>query len=347
MAVPILFLLVFIAIVYFLQTWSINNALKGVEYKREVSKVLNAPGEPFTLITTITNTSFRLIPFVSVQENLTSEISHKFTVYLKPRSILVRSVEASLPARGRYFFSKANIYGGDFLGINERREEFRTRCEIVVYPQEARGNYLDRVTGSFLGDISVSRFIVPDPTLVIGFDVYTGREPMKSISWPQTLRAGQMMVKKYDYTTEVSATVVLSLDYLSDSGFKLPDGAPELIEKCLSIARTICETLNKRNIRYDFFSNISSVGRAGAWDYVNEGLGSKHLSHILEGLGRATHYRSETLDKLALRVSKRQMVNKSVIFIVPNDEDKAMQIIRQAGKEIRSVTVIAADRLGG
>jgi len=347
MFVPIIFLLIFIAIVYFLQTWSIKNALKGVEYKREVSKLLNAPGEPFSLISSITNTSFRLIPFVAVHENLTEEISHNFKVYLMPRSKLVRKVETSLPKRGRYLFSRAIINGGDFLGISENYQAFSTRCEIIIYPEEISGNYINRVTGSFLGDVSVSRFIVPDPTLVTGFSEYTGREPMKSISWMQTLRSGTMMVKNYDYTTELSATVVLSLDYLSDVDLRLPEGAPELVEKSLSIARTICETLNKRKIRYDFFSNMSPMGRTGTWDYVNEGLGDRHLSYILEGLGRASLLRNEPLEQLAARVSKRQLANKSIIFIVPNNEYRAMQIIKQSGKEIKSLTVVAADKVGG
>ena len=44
------------------------------------------------------------------------------------------------------------------------------------------------VLSGFLGDVSVRRFIYEDPVLTTGFREYTGREPMKHISWTQSAR---------------------------------------------------------------------------------------------------------------------------------------------------------------
>jgi len=347
MVVPIIFLVVFAGLVWFLQKRSIRTALDGVEYSREVSQILNAPGEEFTLTTTITNTKFKIVPFIEVKEEISQELSNSFRTFLMPRSKYVRRVKGSLPQRGRYLFSRAEIDGGDFLGISQNIKPYRTRCEIIIYPQEIKGGHLERMMGSFMGDISVQRFIAPDPILVMGFSEYTGREPMKSISWAQTLRSGQMMVKSYDYTTEPSTTVVLSLDFLTGHQLKLPPESAQLVETCLSIARTVCETLSKHKIRYDFFSNISPGDTANAWAYVPEGFGERHLSNILTGLGNAMLFRSETLQQLTQRVAQKQMAHKSVLFIVPDQEDKNLHVIRQTAKELTAVRVIAADKLGG
>jgi len=347
MVVPIVFLLVFVGLVWFLQQRSIRTALDGVEYSREVSKILNAPDEEFTLTTTITNTKFKLVPFIEVEEEVSRERSNSFRTFLMPRSKYVRRVKGSLPERGRYLFSRAQINGGDFLGISQNIKPYRARCEIIIYPREIKCGHLDRMMGSFMGDISVQRFIAPDPILVMGFSEYTGREPMKAISWAQTLRSGQMMVKNYDYTTEPSTTVVLSLDFLTGHQLKLPPESAQLMETCLSIARTVCETLSNHKIRYDFFSNISPGDLANTWAYVPEGFGERHLANILTGLGNAMLFRSETLQQLTQRVAKKQMAHKSVLFIVPNQEEKNLQVIRQTAKELKSVRVIAADKTGG
>ena len=308
--------------------------------------MLNAPGEPFTLVTTVTNTGWRIVPLVEVHEKL-DDIIHNFKAYLLPRSKLVRRATVSLPKRGRYIFSDATIGGGDFLGMDQTMRKFTSRGEVIIHPEKAKGDYISHALGNFLGDISVSRFIAPDPILITSFTEYTGREPMKDISWPQTLRAGQMMVKNYDYTTELSATVVVSLEYLTDTGKKLPRGAPEAIEKCLSIAYAVCSALDTKRIKYDFYSNIIASGHVSSWEYVREGYGKAHLSHILEGMGRASLFSTESLEKLAVRVAKAQMhfSNKSIIFVVPNHEGWARQIVEQAG--IKSFSVISAERYEG
>lgn len=346
MIIPLILFIVFIGVVWAAQNYTKKYAFKGISYKQETSKLLLSPGEPFKLITTISNHNLRIVPFISVHNKLADDTVYNYKVYLMPRAKLVRRIENTLPARGRYLFSGVNISGGDFLGLSTQTKWFESKCEVVVYPAEATGNYIDRVVGSFLGDISVMRFIMPDPMLVTGFSEYTGREPMKSIAWSQTLRANQMMVKNYDYTKELNATVVVSLDFLSDTDEVLPKDMPDLVEKCLSIAHTICKALDKHNISYDFYSNMITGGASG-WDYVKAGSGKNHFSHILEGLGRAILFKSEPLEKLAMRVAKAQTrtIDKAVIFIVPNQRDKVLQILNTSGKGLKMVTVISADQL--
>ena len=50
-------------------------------------------------------------------------------------------------------------------------------------PRRAASPSFDMLLGGMIGDISVNRFIFEDPMLTIGFSDYTGREPMRDISW--------------------------------------------------------------------------------------------------------------------------------------------------------------------
>jgi len=328
---PTIFLIILLIAAYLIQRWSMDNAIKGVAFTSRATRTLAAPNERFELITSLANSGWRFIPFVQMSEIMpahtqiharsavtaqgdrASELKHVSKVYLMPRSTLVRRVPVSLPQRGRHLFSGAVLRGGDFLGLEESYTTFAGFNEVVVYPEAAEDDYLAKVLGGFIGDQSVRRFIFEDPVLTVGYNEYTGREPMKAISWTASARSGRMMVKSLDYTTEISVSVVLSLETKSEN-------YADLIEKSLSIAHQVCLSLERRKIKYDFFSNIVSTGAVGKWKYVSEGLGKGHLRGILEGLGRAAYDADEPFSALAERAKKQQKEDRSIIYIVPDGE---------------------------
>ena len=79
-----------------------------------------------------------------------------------------------------------------------------------------------------------------DPVLTIGYLDYTGREPMKKISWMHSAKVGKLMVKNSDYTVDANAAIVLNL----------ASGSAKEKEKCLEIVRTVCEKLEEEKIPY-------------------------------------------------------------------------------------------------
>ena len=301
-----------------------------MSFSYEPSLLLAAPGEGFEVVTKLSNHSWRFIPYVQMAEYLpecttvnatgavldkevvAGEIRHISKVYLMPRSHLLRRVPVSIEARGRHLFSGATLRGGDFLGLEENHKKFNVFSEVVVYPAPAEEDYIKEVTGGFIGDISVRRFIVEDPILTQGFREYTGREPMKSIAWQQSFHkpGGQLMVKNSDYTTELSVSVVLNIESKDK----------QQIEKCLSITHRVCLILEERRVKYDFFSNIVARGSNGNWAYISEGIGRAHIQRILEGLGRAAYHSAESCEALIARTLKTQSTKKSIIFITPGDE---------------------------
>ena len=91
------------------------------------------------------------------------------------------------------------------------------------------------------------------------------------------------MVKKYDYTLELTATVLLNVECDRTAGWE------DRLETCFSMARTVCETLEDKRIPYRFVTNAGTAGAITLWSQVSDGLGAGHLSTVLEGLGRATY----------------------------------------------------------
>ena len=296
--IPLLILLVLVAGA--MEVYTLLYALRGVTYHTCTSKISVDPGESFQVVTVIENHKWMMVPFLRVQEVVPRDIeildaqleryaANSYTdlyttLYLAPHQRVERRLTASLPARGRYFFRGATLLAGDFLGLSQVEDDYPVDQELVVLPARARLPRLDEVLGGFLGERSAQRFILEDPVLTLGYREYTGREPMKSISWSQSAHTGRLMVKKYDFTTEVSCTVVLNVECARDM-----DDPHQAVETCFSVARTVCEALEEKKIQYDFYTNAAAAGAVGLWSQVNEGLGKPHLAAILEGLGRATY----------------------------------------------------------
>ena len=160
----------------------------------------------------------------------------------------------------------------------------------------------------FMGDVSVRRFIYEDPILTIGCRDYTGKEPMKNISWQHTARAGKVLVNQYDHTAESNVCIVLNID--GDSRFD--------IERCYEITRSVCEELEKRKIAYEFFTNADLEGPLGnKFSWVEEGLGRRHFGTIMYGLGCSRCICRHPFGWLIEQCKKRRRVALSYIVITP------------------------------
>ena len=352
----LLYLLLLAIVAVLLQRYSLKHCLDGLHYELQPEKQLVECGEEFQIHTTVTNQKRRPVLYLRLHEfiprtmktsldgtNIRRKVGMEYsvsehselsqTVYLMPRQKLRRSLTVSLPARGRYFFRSASLASGDLLGLQERSKQFDFLREIVVMPERADCPELDSAFGSYLGDMSVRRFILSDPILTVGFRDYTGREPQRDISWPATLRRGELMVKQYDYTAEMTATVLLDII----------GGTHEEIERCYSLTRSVCEKLESKRIRYSMLTDAPCADAVGGWNYISDGIGARHLSVILEGLGRATYTPTESFELLMQQAEKECTTSRGYVLVTPSlDAEKLAAIRRLESRTGQKVLTVLA-----
>ncbi len=322
-----------IALAALLESWSLRHSLDGVDAEQLPSCSLTEPGEPFLLRTRITNRSRRLIPFVRVIDVPPTSLSgspvtpfeeasaflqdarkeRETSTYLMPRQIWQREEQISLPARGRYIFRGLSLSGGDFLGLRETGETFAQLEEVVVMPAPSDDTEAISSLGGFFGDDSVRRFLFEDPVLTLGVREYTGREPQKMIAWQRSAQTGQLMVKNYDYTVEKSLDILLNADCGQTSG-------PEKdMEALFSLTRSVLEWTEEHRIRTRVVTNVSSAGAGGLWQRIGDGYGPEHFLRIMEGLGRATYFKSEPLPALLSRAEKQTVPGRRILILSAAD----------------------------
>ena len=254
------------------------------------------PGEIVTLRYTVCNTgrlpilyvgfALQLSDAVAVREEegwTARHVTNSFAgprvdyhFYLLPRRRFSGKLRLSLKKRGVVDLGQCYLETGDLLGlrsvVNTQDIGVRVVCTAPCVPLET-----PKTLGGFLGNVSVRRFIHEDPSMLIGYRDYTGREPMKQISWFQTAKAGRLTVRVYDHTVDRNVTLLVNMQAAS----------PRVSERCLSLTRTVCERLEAGKVPYALRSN-------GDLQSLHEGLGRSHLHFILRriGISRLAGYRS-------------------------------------------------------
>lgn len=325
----IFFVIFVVAVAAALQWFTDRHGLEGLREDHYVTVRACEPDERFDVVISLENRSRMFIPFLRYKEYLHQGFQVQMdggleensyggwtvsgTTWLRPRQAATKYIPVSIPKRGRYRLGELIVSSGDFLGLNEQRRIYNVLREVIVYPKPVSDMKVDEVLGGFLGDISANRFIFEDPVLTLGYREYTGREPMKMISWSQSARSGELMVKKFDYTLEPSVTVLLNVESEDEN-------QAELAERCFSVARTVCSRLEDKGIKYDFYMNAVVYGGSVSSLYISEGLGQRHYYGILEQLGKAGRecfFSAETLLERAMRSAGR---GHGIVFITPGDD---------------------------
>ena len=328
----IVFLVILVIIALALQFFAARRGFKGLEVSVRLASVEAEPGEEIDLTVTFENHSIFFIPYIRyvmiLPGHVTSplgkvsdygvfagEVHLKDSVWLKPKEKLVKHYPVRADKRGRYVFQSIIVDTGDFLGLQSTAKKVPVYQEMVVFPRKLSSSQMPEILGGFLGDRSVRRFLFEDPILTIGFHEYTGREPMKMISWSRSAREGQLMVKRPDYTMEPSVSVVLNI-----SGPSETEEDVALLEKTFSLARMVLELLDLKGVQHDFRMNAVTVGSVSSWDYVTEGLGKKHLTSLLEGLGRALYETRFSAQELVARAAMHTGEQRGIIYITPGSD---------------------------
>ena len=303
-------------------------ALKHLYYDFSLDKQLVEPDELVILTSTIKNTANTPIMYVGVSEFLPKDFNIRedekwlkkhfksslftqntsYKMFLEPHTKFSTKLHFSVPKRGSYKLGKWYIETGDFLGFKSQIKSNELNRTVVVMPRRYTSPIFLKTLGGFIGDISVRRFILEDPVLTKGFRDYTGREPLKNISWTQTSRMNKVLVKDFDYTVESNVSVILNMETENK----------DVLEKSFEMLRTVCEELENIHMPYEFYTNGDLEGPLTKLSFLSEGLGSQHLNLILYGLGKSNLFFEHTFEDLVESIISKHEPSKSYIVVTPN-----------------------------
>lgn len=198
-----------------------KRGLKNVSYTRSFTKKRVFAGDETELVELLENNKLLPVPWVRVESRISPNLRfarqadhdvnmdtfHKSVFFLGAYSRITRRHRITCLRRGYYDCGRVSVVGGDLLGMAADREDLETACCLYVYPRVLRPEELPDSALKWQGDITVRRWILPDPILVNGIREYRAGDSVKDVHWGATARSGQLQVKTRDFT--VSPRVLL------------------------------------------------------------------------------------------------------------------------------------------
>ena len=228
--------------------------LRGFSYERSFSRRQVMPGETVSFVEVIRNRSPLLLPWVRLETRIPpsflfrtrEEVDVQGRHYLKsvfslmPFSQITRRHQVTLKKRGHYQLFQAAMTGGDLLGLRPIARDIDAPTEIFVCPALLDEEEIPALPTDPQGEVSVSRWIQPDPFLVSGIRGYQAGDPERDIHWAATARTGELQVKVHDYTTAPGLLVLLNGQRWEKQWDGLMEDEQGPIEYGISLAATLC-----------------------------------------------------------------------------------------------------------
>lgn len=267
----IIFILILLALAIAAEymAYSVNGA-KRLAYKAGLRKSEVFEGENAVLIEEIDNGKRLPLPFVKteilapafldfgVKAEANKEgicgIPSVFSLKGREKCVRVRNIKCT--CRGVFEIGAASLYGSDLFGLcgfSLKVKDQVANLTVLPSPLEAEDFLPDN--RQLYGDISVRRFICEDPFLISGAREYSGREPMNSISWSATARAGKLMALNKDHTTSAKILILLNFQRRDDIFAAAPMEICELLIKAAAFVMERAEEIGA-----EFALSINAVG---------------------------------------------------------------------------------------
>ena len=333
-----------------LEIISLRKPLKHVSVSYDLDMLTSEPGEQITVSYEVTNTGNFPIFYLGVSFSFDSgviiledekwrekHVTRTFTGISVDRSFFMpahRTIRGrfhiALEKRGIYRLGRCYLEAGDLLGLNVSVSSVEGNKVIVCTASLAEDDPQINVLGGFIGDISVRRFIMEDPSMLVGYRDYTGYEPMKKISWIQSAKTGKLMVKQNDFTLDTDVAIAVNLERNEAS---MSD-----MELLFELVRTACEKLEEMKIPYAFISN-------GDLRQFQQGFGRAHLGAILRTIGTSGAACYNSFDSLIEKCIAGNKSNRSYILVTPhldNDGKRALDRLRSVSDH--EVCVLVAEK---
>lgn len=296
---------------------------RHVALRCEVDMRLTEPDEVVVLTYRVRNTAFWPMPYVGfsflfddgveIREEESWKAAHQvgslvgkmysFDACLMPHRILRGSIRFSFRERGLHNLGRVYVETGDFLGLRSSVRTFEIPGRLICTARPLPEAPELRPLGGFLGDVSVRRFILEDPSLVLDYRDYTGAEPLKQISWSQTARTGRLTVKKHDFTVDADVAVLVDVE-----SCKKPSA-----ERCLSLTRTVCDRLEAARVPYAVLSN-------GDLFETEKGVGRMHSFEVQRRIGLSRFVRYRRFDELVSQCIRAGLERRAWIVVAPQPD---------------------------
>jgi len=206
-------------------------ALRGLTYSCTILHKRIFEGETNELLEVIENRKLLPLLWMKVETRfsetmqftkndntrVSADVFHRSILTIPPLRRIKRVYKIICTKRGYYPLGSATVTTGDLLGLVSKSLSYVPESGLYVYPIPLPQNALNLPARSFLGDVIVKRFFLPDPFMPAGIRDYVSGDPQNLINWKSSAKSGKLVVQKCDYTSDSKLMVFFNVDYNAES----------------------------------------------------------------------------------------------------------------------------------
>lgn len=328
-----------------LQAWYYSKvAFKNLSYQRTVSKTAVFEGERVDIIEVLANRKLTPLPWLRVEsliprwlkfesaENreIKNEQFHKSVFYVKGYSRTTRRFEVRCIRRGYYDLTRTSVSVGDIFGLNVVRRDYDGDARLFVYPRVLDRSELGPDALKFQGDVTVRRWILPDPLLVNGVREYRPGDSRRDIHWRASARTGTLHVKTRDYTISPRILIVLNVEPEDRASDYITPRQADSLEGSLRTAASLADWAVRNGIEAGLYSNGENRLEPGSGlAAVRPGCSDRHLETILQVLAALMIKRREPIYRTLERIAD-DLISETDIVVLSTFWNEGLE--RRAGR---------------
>lgn len=341
-----------VIIILGLQAWIFNKfAFSKLEYKCGFSVPEVYEGDEVLLVETIRNKKLLPLPWLKVDIHSSRWLDFAGTCSVITQddrrvtsSFMLRSYQRTTRRwklkclkRGVFVTENVTLICGDLLNRSNVSIPSRVDARIVVYPEILKLEEMLVPVNLIQGDSIVNRWIVEDPFIVGGVREYQPSDQLGRIHWPATAKEGRLMVKKNEFTSQLSLTVILNMQstmYEYNSVMNRDNAEYGIKTAATLIDRALAEDMPVR-----LCTNGYTVDDPGEAIDTGESAGREHiqgLMRILASLALKSCKDIETLlDSLGGTIER-----SSIVLITPYLTKEMILQLNSLKQNMNTVKVI-------
>lgn len=331
-------------------------AFKHLKYERKLSKNAVFEGENIDLMEIIANNKLTPLPWLRVesklspwlrfrsQENLEvlDDRFHRSVFYLRPYSRITRRYNVLCVRRGYYDLSITSLTVGDLFGLNCVSQEAHSDAKLFVYPSILGEDELPEEALRWQGDISVKRWIFPDPILINGIRGYQQGDSRKDIHWKASAKSGTLQVKTHDYTVFPRILVVLNVDPEDNFWGVLSEKQQDQMEYGIRCVGTICNWAINNNMEVGVYSNAALSFAPNVPISIDPACNASQIHRIFETLAGIQLREYESIYRTLERLVENDTTETDILIFSAfwNEAfDRRCEVLRRKGNSVTHIPI--------
>lgn len=326
----------------------------NLNYKCRFSRSEAYEGDELQFVETVENCKRLPVPWlkVSIHSSRWLDFADSFSrvtqegryatssFFLKGFQKVTRRWRLKCLKRGVYEIENVTFLGSDLIGFSTTSIAVPVNETIKVYPSLIDLEEYFIPVNFIQGNTIVKRWIVDDPFLVAGAREYTPRDSMNKVNWSATARTGHIMVKKNDFTSQLSLCLILNIQSFENEYSDFGD--KNKVEFGIKAAASILDRATRMGMPARLMVNGSDSKAGNMTTITKEEGGTEHFFDLMEVLAKLKLKAAKDFE-LFLGEIGDQIENSHVYVITAYITDAVIENIRKLSAASNRITLMLLD----